>query len=303
MDGHAANDVSSTRSGAARGRNPDFLIIGAAKAGTTSLFQWLSSVPGVEMARQKELHYFCGQNSNRGLEWYRSWFPSSASSTGEATPDYTDPTIAEVVASRIHHVYPDISLIFLARDPIERTRSHYRHQVQRGRERVPFSVAADADSSYVATSMYSRALAPYLDRFPPSQLLILRSDHLMDESRIGWDSVLNFLRLPSHPRPADAYNQFAGKRQFSRPLLWLWDAGLLPRAESFPRWMRKLGKKVLTSDSTRYRHLIASSYDDLPEQSLTRLSEDRHRLANLLGRDIWADSDSRNMSAGDSRVV
>jgi len=288
MDGRAAKERLPARARSAEGRDPDFLIIGAAKAGTTSLFRWLSSVDGVDMARQKELHFFCGDNWKRGLEWYRTWFPPSGRLTGEATPDYTDPMIAELAASRIHDVYPDISLIFIARDPIARTRSHYRHQVQRGRERSPFSVAADPNSLYVVTSLYSRVLSPYLDRFSPSQLLILRFDHLTDAAGSGWDSVQSFLQLPHHPRPGDVYNESALKRQFSRPLLWLWDAGLLPRAESFPRWMRKLGKTVLTSDSSGYRQLMESSHDDLPEPSRARLSDDRRRLADLLGRDIWA---------------
>lgn len=288
MDESVADQSLPGRVGSLEGRDPDFLIIGTMKAGTTSLVRWLSSVEGVDLPRQKEIHFFSGQTWERGLEWYRSLFPLTGTITGEASPGYTHPLRSEVSASRIHDIYPNIRLIFIARHPIERARSHYRHQVQRGREKRSFYDAAHPDSDYVVTSLYSQALSPYLSRFPRSQLLMVPFDDLIDELGAGWDEVLVFLDLPPTPRPRDVHNETASKRKFRGPLLRLWEAGLLPRTASMPRWARNLGKVVLTSNSRRYRTLIESSAGEFPAGSVARLNEDRRRLADLLGRDIWA---------------
>lgn len=256
------------------------------KGGTTSLFRWLSSVEGVDLPGQKEIRFFSGETWERGLSWYRSRFPLTGTLTGEASPGYADPLRSQVTASRIHDVYPDISLIFISRDPIERARSHYRHQVQRGREKRLFYEAAGPDSTYVVASLYSQALSSYLSRFPRSQLLILQFEDLVDESGVGWDEVLDFLGLPPTPHPRHVHNETATKRKFTGPFLRLWEAGLVPSTAWMPRWVRDLGKLVLTSNSKRYRTLIESSASELPPASVARLEEDKRQLADLLGQDI-----------------
>lgn len=268
-------------------RDPDFLIIGAMKAGTTSLFRWLESVDGVDLPETKELNFFSGQTWNRGLQWYRSQFPVEARVTGEASPAYSSPTLSELASARIHEILPDIPLLYSVRDPVERTRSHYRHQVQRGRERRNFPEAAGPDSHYVLGSLYTRALSPYLRRFPAQQLLLVRFEQLTDDTETEWHRVLGFLGLPRTPRPADAHNVTSQKRRYSAVLLRLWETGSLPRAESFPRVVRKLGKLAMTSDSTRYRRLLSSSQMDLPADSMRLIREDQSALGELTGFDAW----------------
>ncbi|MCP4350850.1 MAG: sulfotransferase domain-containing protein, partial [Desulfobacterales bacterium] len=113
---------------------PDFLILGAQKAGTTSLFEYLVSHPGVLAPTTKEVQYFSHLYGKSTL-WYRSHFASRASLrrattrlgyralTGEASPYYLNHPLA---ADRAHRVVPDASLIVLVRDPIERAHSHWR---------------------------------------------------------------------------------------------------------------------------------------------------------------------------------
>jgi hypothetical protein len=269
------------------GRDPDFLIIGAMKAGTTSLFRWISSIEDVRVPDQKEMDFFSGDNWERGFDWYREQFPVGPHVTGEASPSYTHPAKAGLSASRIHDSYPHMPMIFLARDPTDRARSHYRHSVQRGRENRRFEEAASPDSDYVVGSLYSHGLEPYLTRFPTSQILILTFERLTGDSGEGWASILDFLGLTPIPRPTEAHNRTDVKRRFSRPLLRLWEAGLLPSSDSLPDWLRRLGQSTLTSDSSRYRALLESSSDAMPVASVERLEEDRVRLSHLLGTDLW----------------
>lgn len=267
-----------------QGRDPDFLILGAMKAGTSSLFRWLDSVGDVELPGQKELNFFSGSTWDRGIEWYRSQFPAHAVVTGEASPSYSSPSLAGDSARRIFDMYPDMKLIFVARHPEERARSHYRHQVQRGRERRLFHEAMTIDSIYVQTSLYSRTTAPYFERFPRSQILVVRFEELTQTSEAGWRQVLDFLELPNIKRPLDAVNQTVGKRGFSGPLLQAWERGWTGPAKKMPRFVRSAGKALLTSDSKRYRALMVSSEDDLPMPALTELQADGERFETLIGQ-------------------
>ena len=79
----------------------------------------------------------------RGFEQYAELFVNAGPDelTGEASVAYTDPGGAGLAAARMHESIPDARLIYLVRHPVERARSHYRHEVQRGRETRPFRVA------------------------------------------------------------------------------------------------------------------------------------------------------------------
>src|SRR4051812_23135116 len=102
---------------------PNLLVIGAAKAGTTSLWHYLDAHPSVFMAPAKELHFFdLDENWNRGIPWYAEHFAGSESSpvVGEATPGYTRYPHRPHAAARAAATVPDARLIYLVRDPIER---------------------------------------------------------------------------------------------------------------------------------------------------------------------------------------
>ena len=116
---------------------PDFVIFGASKAGTTSMYDYLGAHPLVVPCRAKELHFADRlHNAARGAKWYRSWFPLRATLArvgraggvsrarcGEATPSYL---AMGGSARRLHGVAPDVRLVALLREPGERAWSHYR---------------------------------------------------------------------------------------------------------------------------------------------------------------------------------
>jgi hypothetical protein len=146
-------------------RLPDFLIIGAMKAGTTTLFRWLGEHPACQLPADKEPHFFSRDDHYaRGVGAYTALFEGIPRRllTGEASVGYSRPEYAQVSAARITALLPGAKLIFLARDPLARTRSHYLHELKRGREKRTFAAAvADASSPYVHASRYSRCLKPY----------------------------------------------------------------------------------------------------------------------------------------------
>ncbi|MEO0854539.1 MAG: sulfotransferase domain-containing protein, partial [Cyanobacteria bacterium J06648_11] len=131
------------------GMVPNFLIIGAQKAGTTSLYAYLRQHPCVHAPDMRELHYFT-HNFNRGLTWYKSQFPSSPVRffdtvvrrqpflSGESSPTYL---LYPQVPRRVAALIPEVKLIALVRNPVDRAYSHYSMMVRRRFETLSFADA------------------------------------------------------------------------------------------------------------------------------------------------------------------
>lgn len=108
---------------------PSFVVVGAMKAGTTSLKANLRRHPKVFMPG-RELHYF-DKHLDQGIEWYQRWFGKGIGKLcGEKTPTYM---IDRRTMERMHEVLPDAKLIVLLRDPTARLFSHVNHRIQRKR--------------------------------------------------------------------------------------------------------------------------------------------------------------------------
>src|SRR4051812_36085465 len=97
---------------------PNLIIIGAARAGTTSLYHYLRSHPEIWMSPEKELYFFVeDHNWKRGIEWYERHFPAGTPVRGEASTFYTHFPIRPGVPERIAALLPSAKLIYLVRDP------------------------------------------------------------------------------------------------------------------------------------------------------------------------------------------
>lgn len=201
---------------------PDFLIFGAQKCGTTSLYQYLIQHPQIIPAFKKEIKYF-DQNPGKSIDWYRSHFPSISENsikllTGEATPDYIFfPEIAQKVAELI----PQIKLIAVFRNPVERAYSQYKYSVWRGFEFASFEEAIDREderlsaasknckqqgeilsinevyreNSYVSRGLYSRQLKYWLKCFPRKQFLFLSTEDLQSHPEQTLKKIIRFLEI------------------------------------------------------------------------------------------------------------
>jgi hypothetical protein len=157
------------------------ITIGAMKCGTSSLHRHLALHPQVSMSRVKELDFFIDRrNWSRGLAWYARQFDREAPVWGESSPNYTKHPTFGGVAKRMHGLVPNARLLFIARDPIARTLSHYRHNLAHGRERrtVEEALRDPAHNDYVYPSRYAWQIDEYLRWFDRSQLLLLDLDEL-----------------------------------------------------------------------------------------------------------------------------
>jgi hypothetical protein len=273
-------------------RLPDFVVIGTMKSGTTSLYRWMGSQSDIFLPELKEVNFFAVDDRwRKGLDWYQSLFRGARDDqlVGEISGSCTCPRLCEKSSVRMVHLIPNSLLIYVLRDPIERLRSHYRHQVQRGRERRSLRDAlAEPDCEYIGHSLYFRCLEPYLERFDRSQICVVRFEDLTSETGTAWGHLMASLGLPDRPRPSTVHNVTGGKAQFSRFLLWLWEHGALSRLSAAPRPLRRIGKTLLSHRGRRYQNRLEQSLAPIPDSVLATIWKDTQRLEQWLGVEaLW----------------
>ena len=209
---------------------PDFLVLGAQKAGTTALYAYLRWHPGITGPSWKEVSFF-DRHWWRGEGWYRGQFPlrSGGQIVGEASPSYLFHPLAP---ERARTLVPDARLIALVRNPVDRAYSQYQHAVALGREPLSFEDALAAedertrgevdrlvadprafsrawwDHTYVARGRYAEQLERWLRVFPREQLLVVATEELGAAPGETYAASLGFLgaapyTLAQYPRVFD----------------------------------------------------------------------------------------------------
>lgn len=217
-------------------RLPDFLIIGAQRCGTSSLYKHLGAHPQIVPSLRKETRYF-SIDYHRGLSWYRAHFPMAAAlqpiewirgaaRTFEATPDYLFDPRSPV---RIRDTIPDALFVILLRDPVERAYSHWQHMCRLGFEPLPFpeAVAAEPERittelqalrrgvahparnalrfSYLARGCYAEQLSRWFDVFPREQFLIIAAEEFYADPAAIMAKMCHFMGVDEW-RPAEFRN-------------------------------------------------------------------------------------------------
>ncbi|MBC7286250.1 sulfotransferase domain-containing protein, partial [Hoeflea sp.] len=195
---------------------PDFIVIGAMKAGTTTLSRYLAQFDEISMSRIKETDYFIEKkNYPLGEDWYRRQFDLSRPLVGEASPNYTKYDIFPGVPERIAGIAPGAKLIFIARDPVARFASHYRHSWSQGHMQVaPADLLASSNGRHmIECSRYGAQIDRYLVHFDRCQLLFLDFDELCRAPQQLCDEVADFLgiarRTIRSELPANTADQIA----------------------------------------------------------------------------------------------
>lgn len=202
---------------------PDFILIGETKCGTTSLFNYLIEHPKVmdtlgngedydSSYATKELR-FLDKFYDRGWDWYFSCFPETKPDevTGEATPMYMYRT---QVARRLKEHLPDVKLLVLLRNPVDRLISNFGHNTQwvpGWKERYPdvqtyFYGCSDNDYYQIDKSIYYFAMQRWLEHFPLEQFCIVKSEDLYESPEEAYLQVTRFLGLEDYvPREYPVY--------------------------------------------------------------------------------------------------
>ena len=206
-------------------RLPDAMVIGAQRAGTSSLYRYLAAHPEVSASFRKEVEYF-SRYVHLGERWYRAHFDLEVGRRRlmfEASPDYLFHPLA---ARRARALVPDAKLVVLLRDPVARAASHHRHMVRLGYETLDLDAALDAEPgrcgpdlsrlavdpghdpkallrfSYVARGRYAEQLRRWFDHFPRDQFLVIRSEDLFDDPARSFATIVEFFGLPFWQPPS-----------------------------------------------------------------------------------------------------
>ena len=242
---------------------PTFLIIGAQKSGTSSLWAYLRQHPQVFVAAEKELNFFSAPGDDLDIEQYGRWFAAApnTAAVGEASPGYTMYPLTDDVPAKIARTLPQVRLIYLMRDPVERMRSAYTHRLSSGSEHRDIGRALLSDPSYMQVSMYATQVERYLRCFPPSQLLLLTAEELKRDRGATLRTVLSFIGVDPDWQPADLgaeYNTGAERQRVPRAWArWTgdvlirtgagrWAPGVAPRALGHPLMSRRIRPAELT---------------------------------------------------------
>ena len=178
---------------------PDFLIIGAMKCGTTSLYEYLMKHPKIRMTKRKEVHYFNDANYDLFfLETYKSLFDNSKGIAGSAPQNYTKTHLEEYrkVPERLFRHFPAVKLIYIVRDPIERILSHHVEALSGG-----YALYRDINeciqdlerSHYVRTSMYFYQISSFRTYFSDDQIMVIDMHELQFYRLRTINKILAFL--------------------------------------------------------------------------------------------------------------
>jgi hypothetical protein len=185
---------------------PDLLVIGAFKAGTTSLHHYLGQHPRIFMTRVKEPNFFAYERNGVGkgtdfpirhIDDYERLFDEAESGqlVGEASPGYLHSPIAP---ARIHSYIPGAKLIASLRNPVDRAYSHYLMNYRTGRTRLTAEAAFDAREFWVGASCYADALATYRRLFG-NQLKVILYEDLISNAGETVNGLFEWLELsPMH---------------------------------------------------------------------------------------------------------
>lgn len=235
---------------------PNFLIIGAAKAGTNSLYNYIRNHPDGFMPQPKELKFFSHDEVwNKGLSWYEMKFAPGAGAVarGEASVQYSmQPRLSEV-PKRVAETIPHVKLIYLVRDPIERMRSQFKHLKEVGLETDDFETAVTrpgppglefkgmTPSLYVYYSLYAYQLEHYEPFFGQQQILVVKTEDLHDRRRDVLARVYSFLGMDPTWEGEVIEEKFnvSGRRRLLRPF-----ADRLRNLRAYPQIVRWIPEVV-----------------------------------------------------------
>lgn len=215
---------------------PNFLIVGAQKSGTTSLYRYLQTHPEVCMSRYKEPAFFYVDDLyRRGLDWYVETYFSGCGPgiCGEASPQYM---MSQAAARRIANDLPGVKIIMLLRNPIQRAYSHYLMSRRRRRESRTFDeVIYDAEQStslaqeqdpdfgYVSNGFYGTILSWYKPLLESGRLLVLYTEDLLSHRRAVLRSTFEFIGVDPNWLPGNLNQDFnrTGSRRWRRLDRWV----------------------------------------------------------------------------------
>jgi hypothetical protein len=274
---------------------PTFLVIGAMKAGTTSLYHYLRDHPHVFMPETKEVNFFNPlRNWRRGVSWYEEQFadaPPEATALGEASTSYTKFPWVQGVPERIVSVLGDVRLIYVVRHPIERMRSQYLHQVATGQEWRPIEEAFAREPMYLHISRYAFQLDRYAALIPSERILVVDARALRDDRGLTVGRIYGFIGVDPSWVPRTLEQEFLvsdGRQMKPAMLRALRRVPKIRTASTYvPRPLKTLKHRLTRGLATRQLDVGRAVIPDTLERDLRRtLRDDVAALRPRLGPDF-----------------
>lgn len=286
--------------------------MGAAKAGTTSLYNYLNGHPDIYMSPVKEPHYFSGLGtypgsgiSIRTMDDYQALFSgvNGEKAVGEASPSYLS---SETAPYNIKKAIPDARIIIVLRNPVERAYSHYNMNLRLGSAVVrPFIKAVEQDyakaekgwwvsAMYVELGLYYEQVKRYLDVFSDKNVRVYLYDDLVKDPADMMKDIFHFLGVnPSYtPELGKRFNEGAAPKAWLQRLIHiLYLLRITHKVSRMPlpgikKWLKKIvfnpDKLVMTAEEREYMKGF--------------FREDVKNLSSLIKRDLsfWLDDEAKD---------
>ncbi len=287
-------------------KNLSFIVIGAAKAGTTTVYEWLKNHPELYLPQGKELPFYTeNQLYQAGINKYlEANFPGAPKDKmwGKVTPQYmsgVNSTKVDEIAKRIHKTNPGIKLIAILRNPVERAHSDYKMLVRRGYiKKKTFSEVLDdylaidkledardnpeSSKRLVVAGEYSRIIAEYLQYFDRKQLLILFSDDLAKHPKRTYHTLCDFLEIDNSHVPDNIYKRYHVGG--ASPRIKLLTPSVLYRVPL----VEIIWKRLMPYNFRRRVNYTINQWNNKPDkQKLARHSNTYKRLARFYKEDTY----------------
>lgn len=236
---------------------PNFIVIGQAKCGTTSLCEHLRSHPEVFFSEPKEPRYFSNE-SNFGDPILRADYEklfsgvTSHKAIGEGTTTYTHPKIAKIAAKRIADCIPNCRIIFMVRHPMRRLESDWRMRLFERWAEEDINDAIRSNPSLISHSLYWRNFKPYMQHFPDAQRLVIFLEDFSDNPDAELKRCFDFVGVNTEHVLKNAFSKRNDSKRF-RSDTWL--SSKLRNSETLdelkriiPDVARRWGKKLLLKE-------------------------------------------------------
>lgn len=270
----------------------DFAIIGAQKCGTTSLAVQLAEHPSICFCETKEPEYFNRvEDWEAGIEGYhRLYSPGEGQICGEASTMYTGLPESQGTASRLFAYNPNLRLVYIMRQPVERVISNYSHDLVRGFVKSQPEVAVFEDPGYINRSRYAVQIRPYLELFPQENVLLMVFEEYIANQVRALEQIAAFLGVSAEAfaaLPSEDRHKSVGQRYPKNPAI-----RTIVRSSAF----QAVRPIISTSIREPIRRLLTNELDEKPHfspalrQTIWRfLEDDVCGIEELLGRrlDVW----------------
>ena len=275
--------------------SPDFLVIGAQKSGTTTLWEDLRAHPAITMA-DKESNGLLDPRvlTPEGMRYYSALFDSDGSTKGEVCTTYAMLPTHEGVAERARTLNPATRVIYIVRDPVARVISHHHHEVAAQTMSADIDDAVRKHDRLIDHSRYAYQLRPWLDAFGPERVHIVQFERYMADRVTGASHLYSLLGLADFklPDPESVHNAATDKRV---------GVGIGGRVANHPLYRKAIRPRIPTLVKGAAKRVLLRKAPPRPappsretlETLVRTLSPEVRQLAFVVGEEPWWDLEAR----------